>query len=265
MVEQIQQSLAALKVATDVDLLTIFKGKETKVATHFLRVDPKKGAFTIWQRLPISEGLSLTWIDLATLYQEIKNISFAINGYGAVKFNNVWRRLYQVANRPVTYIEGVKAVNASEDSAPCHECGLLLPLTSLDVDHDRPQAGGEDEAVAKTFRAFGLTVASATGEKGVQISDMINRQVNGVYLAMLSDKAMKAVGTKRNRGPKAAALTTLDDRYTLNARGEILYSVAVAAQQKALLQKHCVSSLLNLQPMCGSCNSSKKNRSLKFA
>jgi len=48
---------------------------------------------------------------------------------------------------------------APGDTVPCHDCGLVLPLRNIEIDHQRPVAGSTTEPVCKVFRAMGLTQA----------------------------------------------------------------------------------------------------------
>ena len=43
---------------------------------------------------------------------------------------------------------------------PCHNCGVLLPIQSIEVDHQNPQVGGR--FVLKIFRILGLTTAAGS-------------------------------------------------------------------------------------------------------
>jgi hypothetical protein len=261
MVEQIKTILNTVKAVTNVDHHSVVKGKAKKSTTHKLRVDPVAGTFTIVPIGPGAAGLSAKWADLEKYYTQIKFISFAINGYDAVKANNVWRKLYQWDMRSLVYFEGTKSIfGAAEPTMPCHHCGLLLPVASIEIDHQKPQKGGEEAAIAKVFRVFGLTIAGPEGAKNQAMAKLIaEKGLQAIYLRMLFDLSVAPAGTQLNRA-KAPTGSTWDDRYTLTPLGEILYSVAVNAGQRELLVAHCMNSLLNLAPLCRLCNGSKSNK-----
>lgn len=170
--------------------------------------------------------------------------------YGNVKAQEVFKLLYDVRTRPIQYIRAGVAATEQVDSAPCMACGLVLPFSHLTIDHQRPQTDGEIEAVLKTFRACGLTREEPKGGKGQQLLAHLRR---GVALAPVPT------------APGRAALggTSVDDRYTLNDEGTVLYSFAVAAGMERDLLERCMHGLVNLAPLCQPCNSRRGNP-LKF-
>jgi hypothetical protein len=186
--------------------------------------------------------------DVLAFLNTLSNISFPPSQYAQVKNNTDWRRIYQVQNRPLQYVAGTSVINGSaEESVPCVDCGLLLPMRLLEVDHQRPLSGGETEAVAKVFRALNWTVGIAKGSKAVAWR-------TGFFV----------VHPKATRGQQLPPPHTLEQRYTLNTRGALFYSLAVVAGAKDELETACINSLLNLAPRCRTCNSSKSN-TLKFS
>lgn len=177
----------------------------------------------------------------------IEGLAFNSSQYASAKQNTTWQALYQVQKRPLFYlVNGAQAHGVSEDSAPCIYCGLLLPLRLITVDHQRPQTGGETEAVAKVFRTMGWTAGGPSGTKGQSFQSGI--------LTPVEPRASRGVRT---------TTSTLSQRYTLNALGSLWYSLAVAVGARAELEATCMHSLVNLAPLCQSCNSSKSNQ-LKF-
>jgi hypothetical protein len=186
--------------------------------------------------------------DVLWFLNTLSNISYPPSQYAQVKNNTEWRRIYQVQNRQLQYVANTSVVNGSaEESAPCVDCGMLLPMRLLEVDHQRPLSGGETEAVAKVFRAFQWTVGVAKGNKAVAWR-------SGLFV----------VHPKATRGFQLPPLSTLEQRYTLNTWGALFYSLAVVAGAKNELETACINSLLNLAPRCRTCNSSKSN-TLKFS
>jgi hypothetical protein len=190
--------------------------------------------------------------DMMVMYAKlVDQTSHAATTYANVKASEFWRSLYGVASRPIAYIEAGGPVNRGVDSVPCTECGLLLPLTHITIDHQRPQAGGELEAVLKVLRTLGLTMEGPKGQKGRLVQEHLFR---GAPLA--------AVQTRPNR--PAAVGVSLDARYTLTETGAVFLSVCNAAGALPELKSRCMNNFLNLAPRCQPCNSSRGNP-LKYA
>jgi hypothetical protein len=187
----------------------------------------------------------------------ISGIAFAKTMYGSVADNNYFKILYDVQDRPFNYVNGGMTVSKSVSSAPCMVCGLFLPTRNLTIDHQRPQTGGDIEAVLKTFRAFGLTQEGPKGPKGQAIQSYLAASSGFGSTAPTLNKVMPMPG----RAPLGG--TSVDARYTLNDQGTVLYSFVVAAGQTAELQSQCMHGLINLRPVCGACNSGRGNP-LKF-
>lgn len=212
-------------------------------------------------RLPQSDSYSVTVnaiaIDMAPLMATagmISKTAFATTQYGNVIHGYLFRLLYGVEHRHLTYYIGGVLGTQLVESAPCMICGLVLPLDNLTVDHQSPQTGGEYEAVARTFRAFGLTKEGPKGPKGQMIRAHLTAQNPG---AVMPTQAPPKPGRQGNAGG------SLDDRYTLNDNGAILYSFAFDAGHIEQLKQKCMHGLMNLRPACGNCNS-KRGNPLKF-
>jgi hypothetical protein len=158
--------------------------------------------------------------------------------------------LYDVANRNIFYVSGGVLTGKMELSIPCMLCGVVLPIRNMTIDHQRPQTGGAYEAILKTFRAFGLTKEGPKGEKGKKIKEHL-----------FTGAQITTVPTKLDR--ISVAGTSLNDRYTLNDEGTELYSFICASGNLEQLKIDCLHGLMNLQPACNSCNSSR-GQQLKF-
>lgn len=176
----------------------------------------------------------------------LDHTSHAATTYTNVKASEFWRTLYDVTPRAIAYIEAGGPANHVVDSGACTECGLLLPLTHLTVDHQRPQAGGELEAILKVLRAFGLTMEGPKGQKGQRVRDHL-----------LNGAALGPVQTRPNRPAYAGA--SMDARYTLTETGAVFISVCAAAGLYDELKRRCMNNFLNLAPRCSPCNSSRGN------
>jgi hypothetical protein len=192
---------------------------------------------------------AVTPLDASSVYGvagAISRIAFAQTQYRGVADEPMFRDLYDVSQRALPYVEGGVLVHKTVESAPCMMCGVVLPLRNLTIDHQRPQAGGELEAVLKTFRAFGLTQEGPKGPKGQAILTHLR---GGVPLG----KVMPQLGRPAMGG------TSLNKRYSLTDEGTMLYSFVAAAGELDSLKSQCMHGLLNLRPVCQACNSSRGN------
>jgi hypothetical protein len=234
-------------------LVTLEAGKEITNANfrfHVTRPDHSRYDVSLVGSVPASS----TPVAMGVVYARaglISGLAFAKTQYGNVTEDPFFHQLYDVQTRSLMYIEAGTQSSKPVLSAPCMICGLVLPLRNLTVDHQRPQSGGETEAVLKTFRAFGLTKEGPKGGKGQKILSHIT-----------AGTPMGPVLTQPGRA--ALGGTSVNDRYSLNDAGTILYSFVVEAGEKHLLGSQCMHGLLNLKPACQTCNSAR-GKDLKFA
>ncbi len=152
-----------------------------------------------------------------------------------------WRGLYHVGQRVLSYLggDGLPLHPAPmTDTVPCADCGLVLPLRNIQIDHQRPFAGNDCEPVCKVFRAMGLTVGGPDGRKGGAVVAAYAAQVGG------------------QQGPANA---TKGDKYTLSDRGAIFYTLVNWAGKSMLLEERCLNHIINLRPLCGACNTPNRN------
>lgn len=195
----------------------------------------------------------LSNVDMGPIYGiagVISRTAFATTQYANVTEAILFKAIYDVRDRPFFYVENGIDTQKNIESAPCMECGLLLPLRNLTVDHQRPQTGGALEAILKTFRAFGLTKEGPKGAKGQMILAHLRTGI-----------PLHPAVPKLGRGPLAG--TSVVDRYTLSDEGAILYSFIIEGGNLEDLKSNCMHGLLNLRPLCGACNSGRGNP-LKF-
>ncbi len=186
-----------------------------------------------------------------TLGQMQKFFSFIEEfGYWDDKHRNcireaVWRGLYNVQVRPLTYRnrdDTVKPTPPAETVA-CYDCGIVLPLSHIDIDHQRPKGGKKvianaNEPVCKCFRAMGLTKGGSKGLKGASLLAQFALAVGGA----------------------AAAVGTDVDRYTLSDVGQIYYTLINEQGDRTTLEQLCLNHIANLRPLCGVCNKPNRNK-----
>jgi len=187
-------------------------------------------------------GISLT---ASIPMQNIRALANNIDEYHHANYRNVmlnsaWRSLYQVRKRSLLQIgtDGLTDYNVSTESVPCYDCGYIFPLENITVDHQKPQTGGVFLAIAKVFRAFGYAEEQSQGQKGRTIGGFV---------------ALSAIPIRQSKNG-----TKKDDRNTLNKEGTAIFSL-LYEKQGNILERCCMHSLINLKPLCNSCNSSKGN------
>lgn len=200
----------------------------------------------------------------------IDELSYAETTYANIQRQRLFAMLYQVKERTISYIDGTASQAKLQESFPCQDCGLLLPISHMTIDDTRPQKGGDSEAVAKMFRMLGMTDKGATGDKSKQLQGAPVKAFNdpkgastGLFKMQMMGK-LNPVPTRPGRGPKPVPGSTVDERYSLDWQGMVFYSVAVGLDFVVSLQTRCMHSLINLRPLCGVCNSRRGNP-LKFA
>jgi hypothetical protein len=185
--------------------------------------------------------------------QMISSLACPKTEYRQILDNDCFKTLYDVKVRSWDYIEAGKLASRSQPSVACMICGLVLPTSHVDIDHQGPKSGGEYIAVLKNFHVVGLTKEGPRGPKGLALLQYFKHKT-----------AMGAVPTKPGR-PKLGGVDAAN-RYTLNDEGAALYSFVSACglEAKETLLSQCMNSLFNLRPACGPCNSSRKNPGKQF-
>ncbi|QJE01791.1 hypothetical protein HH212_18610 [Massilia forsythiae] len=235
------------------NVVTLETGKEVAKAGYKLKVLRRNDGYDV-ELVTTMPPVTTTALKMGPLYARagmVSSVAFARTQYGNVTDDILFQKLYDVKKRWLMYIEAGDSSTREVWSAPCMICGLVLPMRNLTVDHQRPQSGGEIEAVLKTFRAFGLTMEGPRGGKGKIVLQHIT-----------AGAQLEPVLTRPGRFGLGGF--NINDRYTLNDDGAVLYSFVVDAGEKALLQSQCMHGLMNLKPACQTCNSAR-GKELKFA
>ncbi len=260
----VNQSLTTITVNSSADGWTIEAGKEKQLTGQKIEFRPgnKKVGF-------VNTAAWLNWTDLLNISMVIDELSYARTTYDNIDRQSAFRKLYQLDIRSLQYINGTALNTQMQDSAPCQNCGLLLPLTHLTIDHVRPQTGGEVEAVAKMLRVLNLTVAGPSGQKNQALQAAVGQALShpqGVGPGMMVVQMFTnfaPVPTKPGRGPKTPPGSSAADRYSLKWEGQVVYSAVKALGALPELKVRSMHSLVNLRPLCGSCNAARGNP-LKF-
>lgn len=168
--------------------------------------------------------------------------------------NDFWRRMYKCGPTSVKFLGPNGYEEAYIDGTACIDCGLILPLSHMTIDHQRPQSGGETEAIARLFRACDLTDGKPVGAKG---KGLIN-QFKGVGLD--PGDYSKIPKPARNATPQTSPTTSRTSRYTLSSMGHLIYAAIVSAGEIERLKRLGMHSLANLKPLCTVCNPRRSNR-----
>lgn len=191
--------------------------------------------------------------------------------YTTIKDTPAFSALYLSGPHDILYVNGPH----SEESIACQACGIILPNRYMQMDHQRPQVGGEIESVVKSLRLLGLTAGKPHGSKCTQLSPLvavIASQKDEAYTAnaYMSTQwnQLKAVTPKSLRAPSTSSPAQQQarrDRYTLNEGGEILYSLVKHFKLEDKILRQSMHTLANLRPLCGPCNGARGNGDLKVS
>jgi hypothetical protein len=242
------------------DAYTIRNGKAGKDSTLQMQVNGQYQQIRLVAKKAPTVNLALMNLgQLEALITQMLLVAPGVEDYHGMVRHPLWQRLYQMANRQLRYLDGTTASDhTAESSIPCYRCGILLPTRLITLDHQRPQSGGEVEAVTKVLRAFHLTVAGPKGAKGQLVAAAIQEGHPKLTNQAMGRSAVTAVPTIPGRMAVAAG-STLNDRYTLNPEGCLFLSLVVASDAWSTLKTQCMHSMLNLLPACQHCNSSRGN------
>jgi hypothetical protein len=206
---------------------------------------------------------TMTRREVYDILREIQAMAFPLSKHHSdhrlVLQDVQWKRLYQHGQRKLKYIQYNAVVDGPEEETfPCKNCGIVLPIKLIQVDHQAPRGvlGGPFEAIAKVFRAFGYTQEGPKGLKG--------KAFPGAWKGwgdMPKDRILPI--------PRQPSVRINDyyvkQRYTLNGKGKILLSLVRTAGLDCYedFEALCVNSRLNLAPLCSHCNTVIKRGKLK--
>lgn len=188
----------------------------------------------------------LTW-EQATFYAtQIDQFNVGAN-HLAVKTNPAWLRIYKNSPRNVSYMDAQGAIAIrSENTMPCHNCGVILPHEFLQVDHHMPQADGSDLHILKIMRALGMTNSPASGAKGSAIATTLR-----------STLTLNPKGRDRSYNHLVAPSAT--DKWTTSDQGDAFLSLLACVSALSDVSRMCKNSILNLVPLCPECNRIKSD------
>lgn len=224
------------------DVVTIDTGRAYRPANMrmLIRAGSAKAVLQTGPTWTDDASSEITINNVSNLIARVESYSFPGEHRSVLAFNP-WRRFYHVASRQLAHLDenGSSVNKPPEDSAACVDCGLLLPLRTIHIDHQRPQTGNSLEPICKVFRAMGLTVDGPQGRKGAEFA--------GKWTAGAAGLAGIATGVHPLK-------------YTLNRIGMLYYTLAVWSKTDFTLAQHCLHHVINLRPLCMACNKPGRNR-----
>lgn len=196
---------------------------------------------------PRKDLAQVTREELRQFFKFVEDNSDA--NYRTCKQNKLWKEAYGVQNKTFdTYSSKTRKAGFTTEAATyCQKCGIVFPLRNLTIDHQKPQKGGDMEAMLRVFRAAGLTDSTGAGVK----NRFIQREV-----------AAKVGGTTKvlDFGAKG----DVNARYTLNLKGIIYFTALCHYNMGDEMKQMSMHHIVNLRPMCGSCNSRLGNTNIIF-
>ncbi|MGR3431862.1 MULTISPECIES: hypothetical protein [Roseobacteraceae] len=233
---------------------------QTDVRTIVTRVDNM--AFQVSTkkvRVSISgESAEITHAEFVSLYKKCtKFLGKKADGAHTVwkDTSDSWKEIYLLKDRKLNfYKSGGKGTQSKlvSDTMPCHDCGLILPITMIQSDHHHPKSGGKSRAMTKVLRALGngICKGSPTGQKGQFARD----QPPGIP---------PTVAPHNHRG---RSVTRDYGKFELELKGKLLLTLILEYMDKAdpgrkseNFPDYCSNSFMNIVPKCPNCNGNKSN------
>jgi len=199
----------------------------------------------------------ISWNDLEDRLKRAM-LAYFYEDYARIKQHLVFRKVYGYATRPVSYLKNGALVQVECGTFPCMTCGIILPDHLITIDHHKPQQGGEALALLKVFRACGWTLKGPWGVLGRTYQEHAGQSWIDLATAIMDTSRWPGIQ------PGVSTVHDLDyeDRHTLNSEGILIHSVLVWSGDIARVTQNCMDSLLNLKPLCLSCNASKGKKIL---
>lgn len=224
-------------LAPDGRAVVCFEKKKTSGESFFVLQSSSS-----WEK----ERMSSLTVDALKDYAQRVDAAYQSTEYRRVLKNDNWRKMFQVSQRNVNQIVGTTLTSTPQDTMPCYNCGLVLPLDHMTIDHHKPQAGGEDRAILKVLRNIDARLTHAPGSGGVATA--------------YRTQQFQPLPTKASKGEDESNGSGADYRYTLNPTGMLFLSVAIAASGRDKVARYCMHSMFNLKPYCAKCNIRKSNK-----
>ncbi|OEZ55478.1 hypothetical protein [Duganella sp. HH105] len=250
--------LTKMAGGVEVKLRTLQNGVKVDVPGQFLYFDHSRKIASRVRRSHLPPEI-LEEISYGAIEEIVKTIglyNMHDGSYASIKSSSTFQAFYGYAKRSVSYLEGGAVVSKLVDTFPCRRCGIILPQELMTVDHQKPQAGGQLLAILKVLRAFGFTEGRPKGAKGGTLRSMRSHNEHWQFAMQATPKILPPPSVPIDEDSKAA-------RQTLNDQGAMIFTALSSfGADEEVLKKQCMHSLINLKPMCQSCNSSKGNQTV---
>lgn len=171
--------------------------------------------------------------------------------YRRVRHSSEWRTLFGIRRREMPYVDVGKTdeeTTRPTESFRCWSCGFIFPTSAMQIDHHVPQKGDDCDAINKVLRALGLGLTEQPGKGGVSRAVQANDFVHEVPRS------------KDKRGKRWTGGSEDDGRDRRSDEGRRFVGLVEDAKMYDRLVDECRHSMVNLRPMCPSCNASKQDR-----
>jgi hypothetical protein len=182
----------------------------------------------------------IDWLDKIVISfrsHDYKQFSFTLSTYANIKKSVFWQQLYNVQKVDWQVIDpkSLKSKPKKIDVVFCRQCGWQIPLRLASIDHQDPKSKLGHRVLLKFLRIINATTTQPSGEKGL-------------YLQAHLDP------------PKNLPLEIINNSGgSLNALGVIFCSILKASKKDGDFKDSLIHSIINLRPVCTSCNSSEGN------
>lgn len=233
-----------------------------RVATCFdmdilVRREPGKPLVFQLQEKSTAQQLSqLSWPEIEDRLNCMM-LAYFYEDYARIKRHKLFAKIYLSELRPVSYLENGLVTTKECNTYPCMMCGIILPEHLITIDHHHPQAGGELLALLKVFRACGLTLNGPRGSLGQAYLKHAHQSYLNLASAIIYGDDWPLLEPSKSTSDDVH----YEQRNSLTNQGILIYSLLVWSMDIPRVIQNCMDSLLNLKPLCQSCNSSKSNSS----
>ncbi|SDX47310.1 hypothetical protein SAMN05518669_10511 [Variovorax sp. YR634] len=179
--------------------------------------------------------------------------------------NPLWKKLFGIQQRQLLQRDAKSLTESTHpfESAPCAICGICLPISLIEIDHDHPTAGIDDAPVLKMLRAMAMTVYGPKGPMGQAI---LRQKNEGFESSEIPDnlrlhKPKGQLGYLRSYELAPAPIAPYTGKYlrhTTVDSGNVLLSLMYSkGDLKFKFVNACRNSVVNLAPLCKQCNTRK--------
>ncbi|KAF7555600.1 hypothetical protein G7Z17_g2054 [Cylindrodendrum hubeiense] len=243
--------------------LTISQGRVVYVDQGVLKIDKEKSEITLATITPhLQYTLSLK--DAIEYIQKLDAMSRKSTTYADLKDNSTFNVFYPREMKNLLYFNGeIK----NEATRTCTNCGVVLPVRLLQMDHQRPKIGGQIEAVVKVMRILQLTLEEPRGPKCRQLHNAFieaKKHPTNPWILIFTHQNFLTGTIKPTQLREESPPGNLDDRYTLNNRGSVLYAILRHFGMGDLLDICLVNGIANIRPLCSACNGGRSNKDRKY-